>query len=85
METDIKQTRKQKAKDQLKVIQKFESLADSFDSTSSMERMKATGERAGMAIKKETAGDLKRATKEKHKKEKTLGAKLRLKNKGKGK
>jgi len=45
--------------------------------------MKATSEQAGMVIKKESAGDLKRAQKEKHKKEKTLGAKLRLKAKGK--
>ena len=75
MEKEIKNEKKAKAREHLKLLKQFDSLSDS------VQLAKAKGEEAFKINKKETAGDIKRREREKSKKEKTLGAKLRLKAK----
>lgn len=74
METQIKNEKKASAKAQLQVLKQVDSVAESL---ARQDPAKA----AGFKLKKETAGDIKRREREKSKKEKTLGAKLRLKEK----
>ena len=73
MDQKIKSDKKSQAKEQLKIIRQFETIADSFTSKPKQELL-------GTA-QKETAGTIKRREREKTKKEKTLSAKLRLKAK----
>ena len=75
METTIKNEKKAKAREQLKLLRQFESMAEQFSNQD-------VGKTKVFKInEKETAGDVKRREREKNKKEKTLGAKLRLKAK----
>lgn len=68
----MKKDKKQQAKDQLKIMKQFDQVQENIART--------TTKVAEYEIK-ETAGQIKRAAREKAKKEKTLGAKLRLKAK----
>lgn len=68
----MKAKKKEKAKDQLKVLKQFEAMTEEFQ---------VKTDKSEEPLKKETAGMIRKASREKNKKEKTLGAKLRLKAK----
>lgn len=74
METQVKNEKKAKARAQLKILKQFDSMAENFQKQN-LEKQDT------FTLKKETAGDIRRREKEAKKKEKTLGAKLRLKAK----
>lgn len=75
METQIKNEKKAKAREQLKILKQFESMAEQFQN----QDVKNT--KVFNINQQEKAGDIKKREREKNKKEKTLGAKLRLKAK----
>lgn len=68
----MKSEKKQQAKDQLKIMKQFEDMSEQFQ---------VKMDKSAEPIKKETAGMIRKASREKSKKEKTLAAKLRLKAK----
>ena len=73
LDAKVKNDKKAQAKEQLKIIKQFDTLAEQFQKSAT------TFQGDGPDVKKETAGMIKR--KDKKKKEKTLAAKLRLKAK----
>jgi len=83
-EDEVKKSKKESAKDQFKIIQQFDKLATSFEKTGTVNQDEAaTSVKIGNKTKlvKETAGMLKKKEKTANRKEKTMRAKLRLKEK----
>lgn len=72
VETQVKSDKKTHAKEQLKIMKQFDQMAEKFTKTTT---------KVEQLPQKETAGQVRKANREKQKKEKTLGAKLRLKAK----
>lgn len=79
-EETAKSKKRRELKDQQKIIQQFDKLASEFDKIQSKDTTSKITKAGGKEVP-ETAGMLKK--KGKKKKEKTLSAKLRMKEKGK--
>ena len=79
---DIRDTKQQELKQRRAIITQFDKIATSFQSTkkSGVGKDHAITTRDGSEMA-ETAGMIKKRARDKKKKEKTLGAKLRLKTK----
>lgn len=75
METKIKDDKKTKAREKQKILKQFESMAEQFQN----QDLRKTD--VFNINPNEKASDVKKREREQNKKEKTLGAKLRLKAK----
>lgn len=78
MEEDIKSTKRKDAKDKQKIVMQFDKMVTAFERTQGAESTVKVTQGRSKSLKAETAGMLKK--KNKVKKEKTLSAKLRLKD-----